>query len=71
LTKLGPYEIVGRSARVAWARCIEQKKLGREVAIRVVSNALARDPERRARFEPEAEVPGIQNADAFDGKRNG
>jgi hypothetical protein len=44
---------------MAWGGCIEQKKLGREVAIEVVSNALARDPEHRTRFEPEAEVPGI------------
>ena len=35
------------------------KKLGREVAVKVQSNVPACDPEHRTRFEPEAKLPGI------------
>src|ERR1700676_956564 len=56
--KLGPYEIVapigaGGMGEVYRAR---DTKLKRDVAIKVLPEAFARDPERMARFQREAEV---------------
>src|SRR5678809_268083 len=56
--KLGPYEILapigaGGMGEVYKAR---DTKLDREVAIKVLPQVLARDPERLARFEREAKV---------------
>src|SRR5215467_10440983 len=57
-TRLGPYEIqsvlgAGGMGEVYRAR---DSKLKRDVAIKVLPDAFARDPERLARFEREAEV---------------
>jgi Tol biopolymer transport system component len=57
-TKLGPYEILaplgaGGMGEVYRAR---DSKLGRQVAIKVLPDAVARDPERLARFEREAKM---------------
>ena len=54
--RLGPYEILaaigaGGMGEVYRARDL---KLGREVAIKVLSGATASDPDRRQRFELEA-----------------
>ena len=56
--KLGPYEILapigaGGMGEVYRAR---DTKLEREVAVKVLPAALARNPERLARFEREAKV---------------
>jgi Tol biopolymer transport system component len=57
-TRLGPYEILapigaGGMGEVYRAR---DTKLDRDVAIKILPDALARDPERLARFEREAKV---------------
>ena len=57
-TKLGPYEILaaigaGGMGEVYRAR---DAKLGRDVALKVLPEAFARDPERMARFQREAKV---------------
>ncbi|MBZ5641100.1 MAG: serine/threonine protein kinase, partial [Acidobacteriia bacterium] len=57
-TKLGPYEILaplgeGGMGEVWRAR---DTRLGREVAIKVLPEGFAEDPERRARFEREAKL---------------
>jgi hypothetical protein len=45
------------SARAGWARCIaHDTKLKRDVALKVLPDAFARDPGRMARFQREAEV---------------
>jgi eukaryotic-like serine/threonine-protein kinase len=45
------------SARVEWEKYIARDaKLKRDVAIKVLPEAFARDPERMARFQREAQV---------------
>ena len=47
-----------RSAPAAWARCIARatRKLNRDVAIKVLPETFAADPDRLARFEREAQT---------------
>jgi serine/threonine-protein kinase len=62
-TRLGPYEILaplgsGGMGEVYRAR---DRKLGRDVALKVLSDRLARDPDRLARFEREAHLLATLN----------
>src|SRR5712691_13302955 len=57
-TRLGHYEVVAPIAAGGMGEVYKARdtKLDREVAIKVLPPALARDPERLARFEREAKV---------------
>ncbi len=57
-TKLGPYEIVSPLGAGGMGEVYRAKdsKLGREVALKVISEQFANDAERMARFEREAKV---------------
>jgi Tol biopolymer transport system component len=62
-TKLGPYEIIaplgaGGMGEVYRAR---DPRLGREVAVKVITASYSADPERLRRFEQEARAAGILN----------
>ena len=74
-TRLGPYEILapigaGGMGEVYRAH---DTRLGRDVAVKVLPESLARDPERMARFEREAHVlaslnhPNIATVYGFEG----
>ena len=56
--KLGHYEVLSLLGQGGMGEVYRAKdtKLDRQVAIKVLPSALARDPERLARFEREAEV---------------
>src|SRR5215472_11458169 len=57
-TKLGPYEILAPIGAGGMGEVYRAKdtKLKREVALKVLPEAFASDPERMARFQREAEV---------------
>src|SRR5215472_4304987 len=57
-TKLGPYEILAPIGAGGMGEVYRAKdtKLKREVALKVLPEAFAADPERMARFQREAEV---------------
>src|ERR1051325_9198145 len=57
-TRIGPYEILGPLGAGGMGEVYRARdaKLQRDVAIKVLPDALARDAERLARFEREAQV---------------
>jgi eukaryotic-like serine/threonine-protein kinase len=57
-TKLGPYEIIGAIGAGGMGEVYRARdaKLGRDVALKVLPEAFARDAERMARFQREAKV---------------
>jgi Tol biopolymer transport system component/predicted Ser/Thr protein kinase len=57
-TRLGPYEVLGPLGHGGMGEVYRAKDttLGREVAIKILSEALAGDPDSLARFEREAKV---------------
>jgi eukaryotic-like serine/threonine-protein kinase len=57
-TRLGPYEIVGAIGAGGMGEVYRARdaKLGRDVALKVLPEAFARDAERMARFQREAKV---------------
>ena len=56
--RLGPYEIIDKIGAGGMGEVYRARdtKLDREVAVKILPEALARDPERLARFEREAKV---------------
>src|ERR1700691_5421422 len=62
-TKLGPYEIQALLGRGGMGEVYRARdpRLGREVAIKVLSGAFTDDPERIKRFEREARLVGMLN----------
>ena len=57
-SKLGPYEIAGPlgAGGMGEVYLARDSRLGRDVAIKALPDALAQDPDRLARFEHEAKV---------------
>src|SRR5579864_4623195 len=57
-TKLGPYEITGAIGAGGMGEVYQahDTKLGRDVAIKVLPEAFAHDPERLSRFQREAKM---------------
>jgi len=79
-TRLGPYEILSPLGAGGMGEVYRAKdtRLDREVAIKVLPEAFARDPERMARFQREAKVlallnhpniAGIHGFEEVEGKR--
>ena len=62
-TRLGPYEILSALGAVGMGEVYRARdtKLGREVAIKVVSDGFSRDTERVARFRREAQILAALN----------
>src|SRR5205809_782464 len=56
--RIGPYEIVAPLGAGGMGELYRAKdaRLGRDVAIKVLSSSFANDPERRTRFEREAQA---------------
>ena len=57
-TKLGPYEVIALLGEGGMGEVYRGRdaRLGRDVAIKVLTGAFAADPERLARFEREARL---------------
>src|SRR5437867_3723979 len=59
--RLGPYEILAPLGRGGMGEVYRAKdiRLGREIAVKVVPEQLAEDPQRLARFEREAKAVAV------------
>src|SRR5688572_16887748 len=57
-TKFGPYEVVGPLGAGGMGEVYRARdtRLGRDVAVKILPETFANDPDRRARFEREAQA---------------
>ena len=62
-TKLGPYEVMGLMGAGGMGEVYRARdaRLGREVAIKILSESFSHDPERLRRFEQEARAVAALN----------
>src|SRR5262249_20260829 len=62
-TRLGPYEIVSLLGAGGMGEVYRacDARIGREVAVKVLHQSVARDPDRLRRFEQEARAAGSLN----------
>src|SRR5262245_13202015 len=62
-SRLGPYEVVGPLGAGGMARVYRafDRRLRREVAIKVLDDESAADPRRRRRFDREAQAASVVN----------
>ena len=68
-TRLGPYEIVAAVGAGGMGEVYRAKdaRLGRDVAVKVLPDALANDPERLRRFEQEARAATLSHLQSARG----
>lgn len=73
-SRLGPYEVLGSLGAGGMGEVFRARdsRLGRDVAVKVLPDAFAHDPDRLARFEREAQVlaslnpPNIATVHGFE-----
>lgn len=62
-TRLGPYEVIAKVGEGGMGEVYRAKdtKLNRDAALKVLPESITADPDRRARFTREAQVPASLN----------
>jgi serine/threonine protein kinase len=60
-TRIGPYEVISQLGAGGMGDVYKARdtRLNRTVAIKALQSSVSADPERIARFEREAQIPGV------------